>query len=68
MKLSQTLTIVVFKLLNEAASSIVKHVDAAIVETGQNPRPMLVETKPLDSLTLGLVLYLHHLSHSDYYY
>ena len=44
----------VFELIQQNLSTIVKHVDAAVVQRCKNPRTVLVERKTFDTFALGL--------------
>jgi hypothetical protein len=50
-----------FKFLDEYPSSVVKEVDASIMERSKDPWTVLVEGETLHTLALGLKLILDHL-------
>lgn len=46
-------TIMIFELLNQRLSSIIKQIDCTVVQRCKDPRPVLMEGKALDTLRLG---------------
>ena len=52
----------VFVLVEEGLRAIIKQVDAAVMERGQHPGPVLVEGQALHALALRLKLSFHHLA------
>ena len=52
----------VFEFFEEGLRAIIKQVDAAVVQRGQYPGPVLVEGQALHALALRLKLRFHHLA------
>ena len=51
----------IFEFVEQDLRSVIKQMNASVVQGGKNPRPVLVEGKTLDTLALGLKFCVHHL-------